>query len=164
MALCPAGPGCSSKGWNSPQSFFQILPATFWRTVVLASARVPRCWHRQTANGLNALGCSALPAAATRRWVWCARFEHHRPRQHRFGRWSRQQRHYGQHRHQPAFKVVLAEEICDWLDYQPGDLSNVPILIDSKCKSIHSLSACAGVHENLVPLSAPQAQRSPTFF
>jgi hypothetical protein len=52
----------------------------------------------------------------------------------------------------------------DWLDYQPGDLSNVPILIDSKCKNIHTLSACAGVHENLVPLSAPQAQRSPTFF
>jgi hypothetical protein len=61
----------------------------------------------------------------------------------------------------PAKRAV---GFIDWLDYQPGDLSNVPILIDSKCKNIHTLSACAGVHENLVPLSAPQAQRSPTFF
>ena len=60
--------------------------------------------------------------------------------------------------------VKRAVGFIDWLDYQPGDLSNVPILIHSKCKNIHTLSACAGVHENLVPLSAPQAQRSPTFF
>jgi len=54
--------------------------------------------------------------------------------------------------------------VIDWLDHQPGNLSNVPILIHSKCKDIHSLSACTGVHKNLVPLSTPQARRSPTFF
>src|SRR6516162_3370766 len=62
------------------------------------------------------------------------------------------------------FPVKEDRGFIDWLDYQPGNLSNVPILIHSKCKSIHSLSACSGVHKNLVPLSAPQARRSLTFF
>src|SRR5262249_18744791 len=50
----------------------------------------------------------------------------------------------------------------EWLHSQPRHLSNVSILIDSECKNIQTLSACAGVHRDLVPLSAPQAQRSLT--
>ena len=42
-----------------------------------------------------------------------------------------------------------------WLDSQPRHLSDVPVLIDSECKKIQTLSACAGVHKNLVSLSAP---------
>src|SRR5262245_4406530 len=52
----------------------------------------------------------------------------------------------------------------DWLHSLPRHLSNVSILIDTECKNIQTLSACAGVHKDLVPLSAPQAQRSLTFF
>ncbi|KAF5407014.1 MAG: hypothetical protein Udaeo2_28880 [Candidatus Udaeobacter sp.] len=51
----------------------------------------------------------------------------------------------------PAYGAV---GFIDGLDSQPGHLSNVPILIDSECKNIQTLSACTGVHKNLVPLSA----------
>jgi len=51
-----------------------------------------------------------------------------------------------------------------WLDSQPWHLSDVPILIDPECKKIETLSACAGVHKNLVPLPASQSKRSLTLF
>src|SRR5262249_10693922 len=41
----------------------------------------------------------------------------------------------------------------DWLEAEPRHLFDVPFLIDSECKKIHTLAAGAGVHEDLVPLA-----------
>jgi len=82
--------------------------------------------------------------------------------------WLESQRAAGEPEEQGSAKNDEADGepfgFIDWLHSQPRHLSNVSILIDSECKNIQTLSACAGVHKDLVPLSAPQAQRSLTFF
>jgi len=62
-------------------------------------------------HGLNALAVSN-GSGNTAMGFGALRFEQHRPRQHRFGRWSR---HTSLWRSTviSRFKVVLAEEICD---------------------------------------------------
>jgi hypothetical protein len=49
--------------------------------------------------------------------------------------------------------AIRAVGFSDWLEAEPRHLFDVPILIDSECKKIHTLAACAGVHEDLVPLA-----------
>jgi len=59
-----------------------------------------------------------------------------------------------------------AQRLADsaWLESEPWHLYDIPILIDSECKNIHTLAACAGVHENFVPLAALERKWWPSLF